>query len=104
MSSAASSIGLGLQDVEAAERLLRLEERAVGDEHPSPSNRTVRPASGGASASPTTLRAALCEVSTERDVLVDDRPALVIGHGRFGGGIAVEQEQELHGADLPCGI
>ena len=67
---------LGLDDVEAAERLLRLEERAIGDDQlRSPSKRTVRAGLGLVERLADHVRAALAQDVGERDVLVDDRRA-----------------------------
>ncbi len=104
-SSVATSSESASYHVEAAERLLRLEEGAVRDEHLVP----VEAHRAGAVRRPKRLAGedgcALPEAGGEREVLVDDRAAFGRRQCGLGRRVSVDEEQELHGrlADACCG-
>ena len=84
---------LALDDVEAADRLLRLGERAVCDER-----LLARSHDDGVVAQRLAehVRASLAQHRRERDVLADDRASLVRGQRGLRLAVAVDQEQESH--------
>src|SRR4029450_3669357 len=88
---------LALDDVVAAECLLRLRERAVRDDRAAASSRPHRER-GGATGKrlPTDERAAFPEPTAESQVRLDDRATLLGRQRRLRRLVTVQQEQVLH--------